>query len=155
MSVLEIGTGSGFPHRLPGAPGRPGDQRGAARRFRRRRARRGRGRHHQCRGGAGRGGARLRAAARFDAIAVTGAVYAPPERFKRWLKPGGRLFVIEGESPVQSARLYVRSGAQQFAATGLFETDLPYLTHAAPPRSFRSVSATGAAREKSTKGIMR
>lgn len=72
----------------------------------------------------------------FDAIAVTGAVYALPERFKRWLKPGGRLFVIEGESPVQSARLYVRSGAQQFAATGLFETDLPYLTHATPPRSF-------------------
>jgi len=72
----------------------------------------------------------------FDAIAVTGAVYALPERFKRWLKPGGRLFVIEGESPVQSARLYVRSGAQQFAATGLFETDLPYLTHASPPRSF-------------------
>ena len=72
----------------------------------------------------------------FDAIAVTGAVYALPERFKRWLKPGGRLFVIEGESPVQSARLYVRSGAQQFTATGLFETDLPYLTHATPPRSF-------------------
>ena len=72
----------------------------------------------------------------FDAIAVTGAVHTLPERFKRWLKPGGRLFVIEGESPVQSARLYVRSGAQQFAATGLFETDLPYLTHATPPRSF-------------------
>ena len=72
----------------------------------------------------------------FDAIAVTGAVHTLPERFKRWLKPGGRLFVIEGDSPVQSARLYTRSGGQHFTVAGLFETDLPYLTHAAPPRSF-------------------
>lgn len=72
----------------------------------------------------------------FDAVVVTGAVFATPEKFKRWLKPGGRLFVVEGESPAQRALLVTRIGDDRYASTGLFETDLPYLTHAAPPKAF-------------------
>jgi protein-L-isoaspartate(D-aspartate) O-methyltransferase len=72
----------------------------------------------------------------FDAVVVTGAVFAVPEKFKRWLKPGGRLFVVEGESPVQHALLVTRIGDDRYASTGLFETDLPYLTNAAPSKSF-------------------
>jgi protein-L-isoaspartate(D-aspartate) O-methyltransferase len=72
----------------------------------------------------------------FDAVVITGAVFALPERFRRWLKPNGRLFVVEGESPVQRALLLTRQGDNRFTSEGLFETDLPYLTNAAPPRSF-------------------
>jgi protein-L-isoaspartate(D-aspartate) O-methyltransferase len=62
----------------------------------------------------------------FDAIAVTAAVSRVPEAFTQWLKPGGRLFVIHGNSPVQEAvRLTRRDGA--FHLESLFETDIPYL----------------------------
>jgi len=72
----------------------------------------------------------------FDAVVVTGAVFAVPEKFRRWLKPNGRLFVVEGESPAQRARLVTRTGDSRYTSEGLFETDLPYLTNAAPPHSF-------------------
>ena len=32
----------------------------------------------------------------FDAICVSGAVHALPPRFVEWLKPGGRMFVVQG-----------------------------------------------------------
>ena len=71
----------------------------------------------------------------FDAIAVTGAVATIPETFAQWLKPGGRLFVVHGASPVQSAvRGTVRGG--QLHLEGLFETDIPYLRGAEPVPRF-------------------
>lgn len=72
----------------------------------------------------------------FDAIAVTGAVYALPERFRGWLKPGGRLFVVRGESPAMQAVLLRHQADGSFSEEILFETDLPYLAHAAPPKRF-------------------
>jgi protein-L-isoaspartate(D-aspartate) O-methyltransferase len=72
----------------------------------------------------------------YDVIVVTGAVYALPQRWRDWVRPGGRLFAIIGESPVQRAMLYTRGVDGQWGEEGLFETDLPYLTHAAPPRRF-------------------
>src|SRR4249919_4069227 len=39
----------------------------------------------------------------FDAIAVTGAVAEIPSAFTEWLRPGGRMFVVRGRSPVQEA----------------------------------------------------
>ena len=42
---------------------------------------------------------------RFDAICVTAAVDAVPSRFLQWLRPGGRLFVVRGRSPVMEAVL--------------------------------------------------
>ncbi|GMV28547.1 MAG: protein-L-isoaspartate O-methyltransferase [Rhodanobacteraceae bacterium] len=71
----------------------------------------------------------------FDIIVLTGAVYTLPERFKTWLKPGGRLFAVTGESPVQHAIVFTRDGTN-LRETSLFETDLAYLTNAAPPKRF-------------------
>ena len=70
----------------------------------------------------------------YDVIVVTGAVFALPPRWREWVRPGGRLFAIVGESPVQRAVLYTRAGT--WTEDGLFETDLPYLTNATPPRRF-------------------
>lgn len=72
----------------------------------------------------------------FDAIAITGAVFREPEKFRRWLKPGGRLFLIRGEAPVMEAVVITRIGASDFSEQSLFETELPYLVNAAPPKRF-------------------
>lgn len=72
----------------------------------------------------------------FDVMVVTGAVYALPQHWHSWIKPGGRIFAIAGQSPVQSATLYTQDGAGAWSATALFETDLPYLRNAEPPQRF-------------------
>jgi protein-L-isoaspartate(D-aspartate) O-methyltransferase len=72
----------------------------------------------------------------FDAVVVTGAVYRIPERFLAWLKPGGRMLAVRGESPVQHVLMLTREGEGRFREESLFETDLPYLAHAEPPRPF-------------------
>ena len=68
---------------------------------------------------------------RFDAICVTGAVEVVPAQWLEWLKPGGRLFVVQGRSPAMDAVL-IRRGVNGCAVESLFETDLPYLAGAAP-----------------------
>jgi protein-L-isoaspartate(D-aspartate) O-methyltransferase len=72
----------------------------------------------------------------FDAVVVTGAVYRIPDRFLGWLKPGGRLLAVRGESPVQQVMLLTHEGNGRYREESLFETDLPYLAHAEPPRRF-------------------
>ena len=72
----------------------------------------------------------------FDALVVTGAVYRIPDRFLGWLKPGGRLLVVRGESPVQQVVVLTHEGNGRYREENLFETDLPYLAHAEPPRRF-------------------
>ena len=71
----------------------------------------------------------------FDAIAVTAAVAKIPDAFTRWLKPGGRLFVIHGLSPVQDAVRIVRRD-DALHVESLFETDVPYLHGAEPVPHF-------------------
>ena len=71
-----------------------------------------------------------------DAVVVTGAVYSLPDRFRSWVAPHGRLFAIVGESPAMQAILYTRAGDSHWREESLFETDIPYLMHAAPPRRF-------------------
>lgn len=71
----------------------------------------------------------------FDAIAVTGAVTDVPQVFLDWLRPGGRLFIIHGQSPAQEAVCLTRS-AQGFDTESLFETDIPYLVGAQPVDRF-------------------
>jgi len=78
----------------------------------------------------------FRAADRFDAVVVTGAIYAVPEVFRSWVAPAGRLFAIVGESPAMQAMLYTRADELHWREESLFETDLGYLTHAEPPRRF-------------------
>ena len=71
----------------------------------------------------------------FDAIAVTAAVASIPDAFTQWLKPGGRLFVIRGYSPVQEAVRVTRRD-DSLHVEGLFETDVPYLRGAEPVPHF-------------------
>ncbi|MDQ6645947.1 MAG: protein-L-isoaspartate O-methyltransferase [Pseudomonadota bacterium] len=72
----------------------------------------------------------------FDALVVTGAVFAMPPRWLTWLKPGGRALVVRGQSPVQHATLLTHEGAGRYREEILFETDLPYLARAEPPQRF-------------------
>jgi len=72
----------------------------------------------------------------FDALVVTGAVAAIPARWLTWLKPGARALVVRGQSPVQQATLLTHEGAGRYREEALFETDLPYLTHAEPSKRF-------------------
>ncbi|QWT20065.1 protein-L-isoaspartate O-methyltransferase [Bacillus sp. NP157] len=72
----------------------------------------------------------------FDVVVVTGAVHEIPAKFVRWLKPGGRMFVVRGDSPAQTAVLLTHEGEGRFREESLFETDLPYLAHAAPVKRF-------------------
>ena len=71
----------------------------------------------------------------FDAIAVTGAVAVIPEAFCAWLRPGGRMFIVRGQSPVQEAVRATRRG-DSLHIESLFETDIPYLRGAAPAPAF-------------------
>ena len=63
----------------------------------------------------------------YDAIAVTASLPALPQNLKQALKPGGRMFVICGYSPVMEALLITRVGASEWTSQSLFETDLPRL----------------------------
>ena len=72
----------------------------------------------------------------FDVLLVTGAVFTVPPRWLSWLKPGGRAVVVRGQSPVQHATLLTHEGGGRYREEILFETDLPYLTHAEPPSRF-------------------
>ena len=69
-------------------------------------------------------------------MVLTGAVYRIPERLLGWLKPGGRLLAVRGESPAQQVLLLTHEGEGRYREESLFETDLPYLAHAEPPRKF-------------------
>ena len=71
----------------------------------------------------------------FDAIAVTAAVAQIPLAFGQWLRPGGRLFVVQGNSPVQQA-LRVTRRNESLHSESLFETDIPYLHGAEPVPQF-------------------
>ncbi len=72
----------------------------------------------------------------FDVIVVTAAVLSVPERFHRWLKPGGRMFVVRGREPVMEAVLLHHEGDGRYREQSLFETDLPYLKNAQPEPRF-------------------
>ena len=63
----------------------------------------------------------------YDAIAVTASLPALPQNLKLALKPGGRMFVICGYSPVMEALLITRVSASEWSTQSLFETDLPRL----------------------------
>lgn len=71
----------------------------------------------------------------FDAVCVTAAVDTIPPSFLRWLRPGGRLFIVRGRSPVMDAVL-VHNDVNGPRTESLFETDIAYLTGAAPAPQF-------------------
>jgi protein-L-isoaspartate(D-aspartate) O-methyltransferase len=67
--------------------------------------------------------------ARFDAIAVTGSMPNYRGEFDGWLKPGGRLFIIEGRGNLMEA-LLLRQTSAGIQRESLFETRLPPLLNA-------------------------
>ena len=73
---------------------------------------------------------------RFDAVCVTAAVDEIPAQFTQWLRPGGRLFIVQGRAPAMRAML-IRNEANGQRIESLFETVLPYLVGAAPIPEFQ------------------
>ncbi len=71
-----------------------------------------------------------------DVVVVTGSVPDIPEHFLGWVNPGGRMFVITGESPAMEARLLTRLNATEWREESLFETDLARLNNAEKPAEF-------------------
>jgi protein-L-isoaspartate(D-aspartate) O-methyltransferase len=71
-----------------------------------------------------------------DVVVVTGSVPEIPEAFRGWVNPGGRLFVVTGDSPAMEARLLTRLDATEWSEESLFETDLPRLVHSEPSPQF-------------------
>ena len=72
---------------------------------------------------------------KFDAIAVTSSVPRIDDRFVAALKPGGRLFLVVGESPAMSALLITHDGGE-LQQSALFETDIPALENIAKESVF-------------------
>jgi len=72
----------------------------------------------------------------FDAIAVTGSVTRLDQRFVAALKPGGRLFIVVGDSPAKKALLIKRRSDDAVETTDLFETDIPALVTGNKPAVF-------------------
>lgn len=74
---------------------------------------------------------------RFDAICVGGAVSRVPAHFLRWLRPGGRMFVVHGRAPAMEAALVrLADNSAGFEVESLFETELSYLAGGAPAPKF-------------------
>lgn len=71
-----------------------------------------------------------------DVVVVTGSVPEIPEAFRGWVNPGGRLFVVTGDSPAMEARVLTRLGVTEWVEESLFETDLPRLLNSEPPKEF-------------------
>jgi protein-L-isoaspartate(D-aspartate) O-methyltransferase len=65
-----------------------------------------------------------------DVLVVTGSVHEVPEHFHGWVNPGGRMFIVTGDSPAMEARLLTRLNTSDWREESLFETDLPRLIHA-------------------------
>ncbi|HST44972.1 MAG TPA: protein-L-isoaspartate O-methyltransferase [Luteimonas sp.] len=74
-------------------------------------------------------------ARRFDAICVCAAVDTIPTRFLEWLRPGGRMFIVQGRAPAMHAVL-VHADVNGPRTESLFETGLGYLAGAAPVPTF-------------------
>lgn len=83
----------------------------------------------------GNGLAGLAAHAPYDVIMVSGAVAKVPQVLLDQLKPGGRLFAIEGAAPAMQAALHTRVG-DAFRRVAVFETVVAPLTDAEPAPAF-------------------
>lgn len=70
----------------------------------------------------------------FDSVLLGGAVAELPPDFRNWVRIGGRMVIVRGQSPVQEAVALTRLSEDAWREEGLFETDIPYL-HGAEPRA--------------------
>ncbi|MBD8527879.1 protein-L-isoaspartate O-methyltransferase family protein [Pseudomarimonas arenosa] len=75
-------------------------------------------------------------ARQFDAVLIGGAVHQVPEQFRKWVRVGGRMILVRGESPAMETLLLTRLDEKNWREESLFETDLPYLKGAEPKPRF-------------------
>ena len=75
-------------------------------------------------------------AGKFDVIVVTGSVSEPDDKLIAALNPGGRLFLVVGESPAKTAILIKRGADESIESVELFETDIPALINDRKPATF-------------------
>mgnify|MGYP001819317975 CR=1 FL=1 len=71
-----------------------------------------------------------------DVLVVTGSVDDVPDHFRGWVNPGGRMFVVCGDSPAMEAKLLTKLNATEWREESLFETDLPRLNNAGKAPDF-------------------
>ena len=62
-----------------------------------------------------------------DVVVITGSMPDVNEELKAWVNPGGRLFVVRGDSPAMEAVVMRRLNATEWQEESVFETDLPRL----------------------------
>ncbi len=74
--------------------------------------------------------------ARYDVIAITASVPELGDRWIRLLKPGGRLFIVVGRSPVMEALLVRLHADGSWTERSLFETWLTPMINAERPEPF-------------------
>lgn len=73
----------------------------------------------------------------FDVIVVNSAISEVPENFLQALKPGGRMFFVRGDAPAMEAVVLTKSeSGSGYSTKAVFETDIPYLSGAAPASTF-------------------
>ena len=73
----------------------------------------------------------------YDAIVLTGSTPVLPRAFLEQLAPGGRLFVVAGEAPAMTARLFTCAAPGAYSKVDLFETVIAPLVNAEQPSRFR------------------
>lgn len=72
----------------------------------------------------------------YDVMVFTGAVEKLTETHRLQILPGGKLFTIEGKSPIMQARLYNLDHNGIWTESMLFETDIPPLVDQLKPKEF-------------------
>ncbi len=72
----------------------------------------------------------------YDVVVFTGALEQLTKTHKLQILPGGKLFSIEGKSPIMQARLYSLDHEAVWTESFLFETDIPALIDHLKPKEF-------------------
>lgn len=72
----------------------------------------------------------------YDVVVFTGAFDKITQTQKLQILPGGKLFSIEGKSPIMQARLYSLNHDEVWTESLLFETDVPPLIDHLKPKEF-------------------
>lgn len=72
----------------------------------------------------------------YDVVVFTGAIEKVTQTHRLQILPGGKLFAIEGKSPIMQARLYELGHDELWKVSMLFETDIPPLMDQLKPKEF-------------------